>query len=76
MLEPSERINMLEAFCTVPVCVLLGAIAAWIGLALGWSLVSMVVLSLTLCLTFSLSPLDGLLRGWVRRKAEDYYYGA
>lgn len=75
MLEPSERIKLLETVCTFPVCALLGAIAAWISIALGWSLVGMVVFSLALSLTFSLSPLSGLLRGWVRRKAEDYYYG-
>jgi hypothetical protein len=72
---PDDKIKLMEAFCTLPVCALLGAVAAWVGIALGWGTVGMVMLSVTLVLVFSLTPLANMLRGWVRRKAESYYYG-
>lgn len=70
-----DKIQLMESICTVPVCALLGAIAGLVGAALGWGLAGMLTLSLTLTLLFLLTPLAGLLRGWVRRKAESYYYG-
>jgi hypothetical protein len=75
LFEPTEKIALLEAFSTMPICALLGAIAAWVGIALGWSSLGMVVFSLALCLTFMLTPLAGLVRKTVRRWAEKYYYG-
>lgn len=70
-----DKINLIVGNCTLPISGLLGAIAAWIGMALGWGIIAMLTLSLALCLLFLLSPLAEMVRRFVRRKAESYYYG-
>lgn len=69
------KIELMASLSTTAICALLGAIAGLVGSALGWTLAGMLTLSLSLTLLFLLTPLAGLLRGWVRRKAESYYYG-
>jgi hypothetical protein len=69
------KITMMEAFSTVPICGVLGAIASQVGLFFGWSVLGMLALSVTLCLLFMLTPLANKVRAFVRRKAESYYYG-
>jgi hypothetical protein len=70
-----DKITLMEAFCTIPVCAVLGVIAALVGLFFGWTMIGMLALSIGLTLVFSLTPLAGMLRRWVRGKAERYYYG-
>lgn len=74
-LDPSTKIDMLESFATIPVSMLLGAASGLLAGLLGWPTIVSLTFTVVLVLLFLSTPLAGMIRAFVRRKAEAYYYG-
>jgi len=70
-----DKIKMMEAAATYPISIGLGLLVGWIGNVLAWPLLIMLTVSAALVILVLCTPIPRLVRGFVRRKAENYYYG-
>lgn len=72
---PSMKIDLMESMATMPISIAIGFTIGLIGNMLAWPLLIMLSVTAAVVVIFLYTPLPGMIRGWVRRKAESHYYG-
>ncbi len=72
---PADKIALMESMATMPISIAIGLTVGLVGNMLAWPILIMLSVTAAVVIAFLCTPLPRLIRGFVRSKAESYYYG-